>query len=445
MAERIVVNTATLASYAPRIQNVINRLSWLNTRIRNLYYTGRVSGIYSFVRSNRFYEGINALADAKTYINGTVSDLEWIENHFSEVDPLHFTEAQGVGLQLVNSKDRLADYLSEVDFQSIFDALLRYTSLTGIAISGIRTITALVTAGKEKQGIENVDADDIISDILQTGDFVGSLQSETYDWWMEILLKSGVILPQEAAKINDSFVGKGSTVLSVIGTLMDLTDSACNTQSILTDAYSTFEEKLAACIGVSGDAVCAGDNIFMAVMRQMKEVVSVGRHRNQILDTGAVEWDYKNPKIVNNVNAALVIVTSYLQAAESGLLKYAEVSADGDVDMGDAGKIGVSFGTNGLFAMVDTFCCGGLLPNEWGTNISTYLEEDFSKKGAQNLCEYDWYWDYVEFDGNTWTNNCVTRFGASVGATAMAMGETAVEEIVRGAVGAYDWVKGWFD
>jgi len=164
MAGRIIVDTAKLASYSTRIQRVVNRLWTLNRRIRSLYYTGTVSGLYYFIQYNRFYSAISALDKAKRYLDKTRNDFDWIEHNFSTVDPLKFTPAQGRNIRLNNATDHrdgfktsikvVKDSSTTASVKSICKKIKQLVKDVGNfwdannGNSSLKTIGLFITAGK---------------------------------------------------------------------------------------------------------------------------------------------------------------------------------------------------------------------------------------------------------------------------------------------------------
>lgn len=134
----------------------------------------------------------------------------------------------------------------------------------------------------------------------------------------------------------------------------------------------------------------------------------------------------KNTEYLKNGAAYLRIADAGVELVSTAVDSYGKYLSDGTVDMGEWGCIGVE---SSLHALNKLNPVGFLVSDEAIDSAADFLIEDFGGAAADNLTQYDWYWDYASFEGNTLTNNVVTRGIAGVGATAVAMGETVYEGI----------------
>jgi len=147
----------------------------------------------------------------------------------------------------------------------------------------------------------------------------------------------------------------------------------------------------------------------------------------QILADGTITSGMvKNVDYLKNGAAYLRIADAGITLVSTAVNAYGEYASDGTVDMGEWGAIGVE---SSLHALNKLNPVGFLVSDEAIDATSDFLLEDFGGAAADNLAQYDWYWDYANFEGNTLTNNVVTRGIAGVGATAIAMGETVYDGI----------------
>ena len=134
----------------------------------------------------------------------------------------------------------------------------------------------------------------------------------------------------------------------------------------------------------------------------------------------------KNTEYLKNGATYLRIADAGVTLVSTAVDSYGEYASDGTVDMGEWGAIGVE---SSLHALNKLNPVGFLVSDEAIDSAADFLLEDFGGAAANNLAQYDWYWKYASFEGNTFTNNVVTRGIAGVGATAVAMGETIYDGI----------------
>lgn len=434
MAERIAVNTETLNSYATRIQNVINRLGNLNTRIRKLYYTRKVTGIYSFVSSNRFYNGITILNSCRSYLTKTASDFETVENYFAKVNPLDFSEPANSLLQLANANDNISGSNSSVDGSSA--ALVGNSSKSmGESISDVlKEIGKVIKAGDKILSNDELGfgssvwgfASDVVDYVFNTTtptdaftDGAGLVGSglDVYNAFFQYLAKGSYGNDLEL-KFGEAFAG-----LAVIGSGIDMGLSGYESF----EEYNKWKNGDASVYDFSSSIV---DTLGEAVQFSGKAAMFYNWStpgQVQILADGTITSGLvKNAEYLKNGAAYLKVADSTFTFFSTAVDSYGQYSSDGSVDMGDWGNIGVE---SSLRALNKLNPFGFLISDEAIDGVADFLIEDFGGAAANNLAQYDWYWDYASFDGNTLTNNVVTRGIAGAGATVIAMGETVCDGI----------------
>ena len=106
MSDKIYVNTGNLQSYVSRLNKVRSRASDLHSRVRRLYWSDEVSGIYDLYRTNRFSSGIQTMQKVQNAVSDLISDIETVENYFAKADPLNFTAPGGQLISAVSAADR---------------------------------------------------------------------------------------------------------------------------------------------------------------------------------------------------------------------------------------------------------------------------------------------------------------------------------------------------
>ncbi len=411
MADRLVVNTNRLTDYANRLTSAIGRINTLQSRIRTLYRTDEVSGIWYFYQYNRFYAGTQKLARCRSYITNTVSDLEIVERFFTEADPLNFVAPSGSLIAAVNSKTD--------------------TTKTELGI-----VKALLKGGKKaisKSGTDGpISADDLglASDVVSyvsslytfftaestdIGDVL-DLSKASGDMWTglyEFAEKS--LSAKEAAKLGKRFQ-KSAGIVSLAGNLLGLTSDVMDSIDALKndDNIESHEisEELFKLIG-SGSGVA-------------QSVVDL-KYGQKVLSrtvTAKYQWapTAKNAKVLDKASTVISLVEVTADTLGAGANAYGRVTADGHLDMGDMGEIGVVAGVKGLTTIAGKATFGLTdalgLPDK-ANDISEGMLDFVDTKGVDYVLSHDISSAYVQATktaqdyANNENNNIVGRVTVS--------------------------------
>lgn len=163
MSDKIYVNTGNLQSYVSRLSKVRSRASNLYSRVKRLYWTDEVSGIYELYRTNRFSSGIQTMQKIQNAVSELISDIETVENYFAKVDPLNFSAPGGQLINAVAAADRgAAGARKSLDNTRVLYAMSDVTSI------GVKRQTL---ASEKSSGSvwQYFDLDDIILDTASNG------------------------------------------------------------------------------------------------------------------------------------------------------------------------------------------------------------------------------------------------------------------------------------
>ncbi len=122
MAERIAANTNSLDRYTTRIRNLLSRMDNLYPRVKRLYLSGEVKGLWNLYYRNRFYSGRQTVANCRTYINQTINELNRVESYLASVDPLGFQKPVNnlISIETINDKGAKKGNLGDIINKAFF-------------------------------------------------------------------------------------------------------------------------------------------------------------------------------------------------------------------------------------------------------------------------------------------------------------------------------------
>lgn len=421
VAGRLLVNTTTLGSYGTRLGTVIGRIDTLQSRLRTLYRTGEVSGLYYFYQYNRFYSGMQTLGRCKRYINETVSDMEIVERYFSEVDPLNFVAPQGTLIYPMSARDSRSGwkknvrnfftYLTDKAGALLYDGIqLRdlFAILDvgdGAAINDAIQKVLLEATGAESSGSTRSFADDtdlfedILRDISAASKTMGKITSDAD-------LASFASLMSFSKDIYALWTGSGKPSDTYLDTLTALKGAMKVENSFFKiidkqgKASFSLGEKMAGvsvfadALGLSIDTVKTYD-LFQQYRRGEASGADVIA---SIIDTGGSGVDfgsstysflnYKKPgsKLFDKkLSQDVYAIKGLLGIFSGGVKGYGEVSADGSVTLEDSAEImmdaafgGIQELTFGLISDEQAECASDAVLGfaaDWGKDTADYIAE----------------------------------------------------------------------
>lgn len=436
MSEKIRVDTYSLKSYANRIERLNTRINRLERQIRNLYFTGRAGELSYFVMRNRFAEVERILSRSETYLYSTASDFDTIEDYFSKVDPLNFTNPRNHVISFANQND------NKDGRRHGLKTFINSGASEDLKSNGEVTKNVLDKIGKVIKGIAKIKSDDDIDFCSAVWDYFSnvfdyifntdnlydaytggvSLVKDTGDVYSALFefLSNGKYGQDLILKYGEKFAGLSmfTSGLDIAPSFLDAVDKFAKYKNGDTSIY----DFLASVINTTGKGTTfAGSALMFFNWSKPGQV--------QILADGTITSGFvKNTEYLKNAGMAMRISNAYFKFAQEAMKRYGTYHEDGTVDLGEIGKIGVESSLQALNSLL----LFGILPDGWVDKGATFLEEDFGGKASDNLASYDWVWEYTKHTDNTWTNNAATRTVVRVGATAVAMGETSVEWMIDG-------------
>lgn len=403
MVEKIVVNTETLNSYATRIQNVINRLGTLNSRIRNLYYTGKVTGIYSFVSSNRFYSGISTLNSCKSYLTKTASDFETVENYFANVDPLNFVQPSRSLLSLANSSDEKGvdgnnlnstetgssiNRIGSDDGEGILDQLFNLIKENKDDISS-NDDAIIATNEVEETTIDEKSPEELVNRMLElakallkvddgdTEKDIGGLAASLLSYLKKLAelidgdAENGLVLSSEALELASGSVDLWDKLAELLKYFYELKDIPGVEEVGLVGELCALIASILEAAGKDYDSV--GEQIGEAIKKIGGSITDLGAVIYKLLEKGATA------AVSIYAGIAKAILASYGQFIES-LEEYAK---DGSFDLGDVADTGVDVAIEGLAALISTATLGIISENTTGMTAEEVREK--LKESADQL------------------------------------------------------------
>lgn len=431
MSEKIIVDTYSLKSYANRIKRLNTRINRLDRQIRNLYFTRKVGDLYYFVQKNQFLDVENILSKSETYLYDTASDFDMIENYFSRVDPLNYTNPHNHVISFANRDDKKGGRREGLTTFARFCVSNEFES------NGEITKNVLDKIGKVLKNIGKIKSDDDID----FGSAVWDYFSNVFDYIFNTdnlydVFTGGVSLIKDTGDVYSAlfeYLSKGnygSDLILKYGqqfTGLAVLTSGQDVALSFLDAYDKYAKYK------NGDASIY-DFLSSIICTTGKEITFAGSAamfwnwtkpgQVQILADGTITAGWvKNTEYLKNAGMAMRISNAYFKFAQEAVERYGTYHEDGTVDLGEIGKIGVESSLQALNSLL----LYGIIPDEWVDKGAIFLEEDFGGKASDKLASYDWVWEYTSHTDNTWTNNAATRGAVRIGATAVAIGETSVE------------------
>lgn len=246
------------------------------------------------------------------------------------------------------------------------------------------------------------------------------------------------IHPYEAVKLDAKY-GKTISGLAIASDVFETAKAAFSLYKTHNDPEATAYDRAAKAIKIGDPLLQLGGTVYTTATCSTKTLQFVstagkaGKPINQILDTPQLQYTTSAAvaQKVKNVNAGVTIGAAYISGFSSAVREYGEVKADGSIDMGDVGAIGMNFGLSGLSSMANSLTFGIV-------DIDAEKAADHLQADADRFAQGDsWAAQYMRDQDN----NIVLRFGVSIGSAAYILGENAVEGVGNGAKAAASWIS----
>lgn len=296
-------------------------------------------------------------------------------------------------------------------------------TLASSILSYLSTLSGIATS-------DNLSDIDVTSSILSLfGGSVG-VESGIYKYF------ENTLHPYEVSKLDGKF-GKAMLGLSIIASVAKAADTGIDVYKIFSDPNSTVYDKAAQLIKMGGAVFDVGGDVYIAQQAGSKALrfvnsASGSKAVNQILVTEQ-KLKYTTSAAasnkISNATTVLAIGSVVASTASSAIKRYGQVSADGEVDMGDVGSVGIHGSLSGINTVTSTLTFG--VVNFDSEEVASDLEND-----ADDFLEGDsWAAQYVKDQDN----NAVARMGVSIGIGGYLVGK----KVVNGVAGAAETVGSW--
>lgn len=245
--------------------------------------------------------------------------------------------------------------------------------------------------------------------------------------------------PYEALKLDQKFGGVMGA-LGVAGKATDSIKELINLYTVCGDANSSGYDKTAQFITTIGSGFDTAGKTYVTILGADKVLTFVSKKGNQILatDLGKLKYtlsDAAKSKI-DNANMWIGLIDVGVSTLSGGVKRYGQVAADGVVDMGDVGSIGVYSSCKGLSTVISTGTFGLVDINgeQMAGNLESRADEWLTRENALTNYLHD-------------TNNpTVLRFlAAEAGAVQILAEETAdaATKVFNGAKSGIQACANW--
>jgi len=280
---------------------------------------------------------------------------------------------------------------------------------------------------------EHTDSDSVISAGLKLIKNSTSMWEGTYKY-----LEKG-LTPIKASRFGKKFQGKVG-VVSLVGSFCGFSSDAVNTFKTLLNNDADTTEKI--------DAVLTNAHSGLDVAQSAVNL----KYGQKVLTRGVTakyQWGVaaKNAGKLDNATAAVSVLGVTVDSIKGANAKYGEVTADGNLNMGDMGEIGISTSVHGLTSVVGkaTFGITDVLGlPEKADDITEGIINFAENEGADFVRNHEYSSNYVKnaqflMDyANDENNNIVSRVGAASAAGLGMIGAVTVDGISDGL----NWMGG---
>lgn len=237
----------------------------------------------------------------------------------------------------------------------------------------------------------------------------------------------------DASRFGKKYQSKVGLV-SLVGSICGFTSDAINTFKTLVNEDSEGYEKISTLL----KNISSGADVAKSVvnLKWGQKVLTRDVHAKY-------QWGVasKNVANVDKANTIISVLDVVVDTGVGAVNKYGEVSADGVVDSGDFGEIGVSGSVHGLTSVVSGLTFGvsdALGLSDRADEISDNIIEFADTKGADFVRTHNYSSQYVKDNqflmdyANNEKNNIVFRIGASAIAGAGMIEAIAVDGVTEG-------------
>ncbi len=244
--------------------------------------------------------------------------------------------------------------------------------------------------------------------------------------------------PYEALKLDRKFGGLMGA-LGVAGKATDTVKELINLYNVYGDANSSGFDRTAQFITTIGSGFDTAGKAYVAVLGTDKILTFVSKKGNQILamDLGKLKYtlsDAAKSKI-DKANTWIGLIDVGVSTLSGGVKRYGQIAADGVVDMGDVGSVGVYSSCKGLSTVISTGTFGlvDIDGEQWAGNLENRADEWITRENA-----------VTSYLRNT-DNPAILRFLAAEAGAVQIIAEEAADAAVNVFTGAKNGIKACAD
>lgn len=292
--------------------------------------------------------------------------------------------------------------------------------LTSSAMSYIAGLYTFYTADYN-------DTSDIISGGLKLTKSSASMWNDVYKYL------EGTLKPLDASRLGKKYQSKVGIVF-LIGNLCGFTSDSIGTFKTLVNEDSEGYEKVKELLKTTS----SGADVAKSVVN-----LKYGQKVLTRTVTAKYQWDTaaKNVSKVDKANTIVAVVGVVADTGVGMADRYGKVSADGVVDMGDFGEIGVAGSVRGLTSVVSGLTFGvsdALGLSDKADEITDNMLEFVDTKGVDFVKSHSYSSEYVQNAqflsdyANNEENNIALRIGASAVAGTGMIGAVVIDGVADG-------------